>query len=333
MSAVADRRTYQRRYAARRQAERLARANLHATHCQRRHGPGVCGGTLTDRVDRALGRVVRECPRCARRLAGICRDCPLPVYGQRGKAIRCAVCAKRAQDAAVQASKERHHEENLARAKARYQNDPEVRARRNAYKRLYRKLRRDQVAKEKRRAGITHNKAREKMLAYHRRYNAARRAHKAAVMAEQYRAGHPVPQPTCASCQRSIPYLVDGVRRPSGEGRPPRRCVFCMKPAEVRQAALRWAARTDRELQAPAVPKPKPVRPWKPKVQPTRLTAAGERLCWTADCPQVVRGREKKCAACKTRETAEAARLLAMVAGRGRRTDLARRPARREVAA
>lgn len=72
-------------------ARRLVAANLHTKTCQRRAGRQVCGGTLRDLVD-GLGRVVRSCERCARRKAGLCRDCPRPVEGRIGDALRCTRC-------------------------------------------------------------------------------------------------------------------------------------------------------------------------------------------------------------------------------------------------
>lgn len=68
--------------------------------CDVRRARGLrCGGTLVDTIDR-LGRVRWSCPKCERRKAGICQDCPRPVCGQRGKAETCADCrAKRSREA------------------------------------------------------------------------------------------------------------------------------------------------------------------------------------------------------------------------------------------
>lgn len=48
---------------------------------------------MVDRIDR-LGRLQWECPRCARRKAGLCADCPRTVAGTVGKAERCARCRR-----------------------------------------------------------------------------------------------------------------------------------------------------------------------------------------------------------------------------------------------
>lgn len=54
-------------------------------------GPGgrVCGAVLRERIAR-FGQLAWDCPRCERRKAGICADCPRPVVGTVGKAERCA---------------------------------------------------------------------------------------------------------------------------------------------------------------------------------------------------------------------------------------------------
>lgn len=319
---VTRRREAARRYAARRRAAALERANARSRTCQRRQGPGVCGGLLEDRVDRARGTVVRECPRCARRLAGLCRDCPRPVEGTRGRAIRCASCKARAQQAAHERFVARHADRLREKARAAYQ-DPAVRARRNTYKRLYRQARREQVRREKRRAALRHNAARERMLAYHRKYNAARRSAKAEAQRLRERELTPAPQPICVGCARPIPGYDHRPECMENVGRPPTRCVFCLTPAALRASVQRWIARTDRELATPAPP-PRRVRPWRPRQKPTRRTPTGARLCWNDHCERVVSGREKKCPDCRAREARDAAAALAAHRGRGRRTDLGR---------
>lgn len=60
--------------------------------CQVKRGAGTrCGGLLLHRSD-AIGRLRWHCPKCKRRKAGICQDCPCPVAGAVGKAERCAPC-------------------------------------------------------------------------------------------------------------------------------------------------------------------------------------------------------------------------------------------------
>lgn len=64
--------------------------------CTFKLGAGTrCGGSVSFSTD-SLGRLVEHCPRCARRRAGLCADCPRPVDGAIGKALRCAICKKRA---------------------------------------------------------------------------------------------------------------------------------------------------------------------------------------------------------------------------------------------
>lgn len=307
-------------YARKRREAKLAAANAGARTCQRRQGPGTCGGALVERIDRTIGRVTVVCPRCERRKAGLCLECPRPVEGMVGRALRCAEHKKRALRAALARYQAANRESANARARESY-SDPAVRERRNAYKRLWRKANPEKVAAQKYRAAIRHNAAREKMLRYHVRYNAARRETKAEAMRLQYRAGHAPPQPRCLDCRREIP----GYERLPGvmenHGRPPRRCVFCTDPAQVRAAVKRWAHRCDREIAAPprAVRK---VRPWKPRAKPTRFNAAGERLCWTDGCNEVVRSRRKKCVHCQSRDHELAQLALVAHAGRGRRTDI-----------
>lgn len=311
------RRARSRRWWNRRRAERDARANATATRCQHSCGGGKCDGLLEDRHDSILGRITRWCPRCDRRLRGVCRDCPRPVEGRIGSALRCAEHKAAARRAQIRLSERRHHDERRAADRRRYkQLDPEVRALKLAYKRAWRKLNPDKVRAQKRRFSLRQSR---KHLDWHRRYNARRRAAKAEAMRERYRAENPIPQPRCKKCGRVIPWLG----RTEGAGRPPLRCVFCMDKHQLRAAIRRWVARTDFELAAPRPAPAKPARPWKPK-QPTRMTGAGERLCLTPKCTAVMTGRRKKCDPCLARDAVVAARLLEGRRGRGRRTDLAR---------
>jgi hypothetical protein len=61
-------------------------------NCMRRGPRGkTCGGRIEVRTDR-IGRVHFDCPRCARRLAGLCAACPRPVRGKLGRAEFCEAC-------------------------------------------------------------------------------------------------------------------------------------------------------------------------------------------------------------------------------------------------
>ncbi len=291
----------------------LEAANAQARTCQRKAGAHPCGGVLYDHIDRTLGRVVRRCPLCERREAGICRDCPRPVYGAVGKALRCALHADLVRKASIARWAREHRDLVLAKARAAYA-DPVVREKRNAYKRLWRKAHRDKVAQQKRRAAIRHNAAREKMLRYHRKYNAERRQAKAEAQRLKSRSETPAPLPRCVECGRDIPGYAREPGVMENRGRPPKRCVHCADPRDVKASVLRWAARTDRELTAPPAT-PRRVKPWRPRQQETRHNAAGERLCWTAGCTRVVRSRTKKCDACKAEELRLAASLLSARSG------------------
>lgn len=58
-------------------------------------GPGgkVCGTRMVERRT-TFGRLDWDCPRCERRRLGLCADCPQPVDGKVGVALRCATCRK-----------------------------------------------------------------------------------------------------------------------------------------------------------------------------------------------------------------------------------------------
>src|SRR5438270_928209 len=92
---VADRRTYAREYARQRREAKLSALQRTSTTCPRQQGTGRCGGLL-ETIILEGGRTRIMCPLCERRKRGICRDCPRPVEGQVGRAIRCARCKHRA---------------------------------------------------------------------------------------------------------------------------------------------------------------------------------------------------------------------------------------------
>ena len=84
----------------RREAARLAATRVVIGTTSTRCARGYCGDLLVA-VQDSLGRVALACPRCGRRARGVCRDCPRPVAGTVGKAVRCAACAQRALREAV----------------------------------------------------------------------------------------------------------------------------------------------------------------------------------------------------------------------------------------
>lgn len=148
-----DRRKYQREYARRQREAKLNAARQSRSTCPKGRGPGICGGALYSVTDgNGTARVV--CDRCERQRRGICQDCPLPVEGRVGKALR---CAKHKADAVRQQLRrytERNRKTVNLRARQSYQTDAEVRQRRNEYKRLWRKANRDKVKAQKRRYAL-----------------------------------------------------------------------------------------------------------------------------------------------------------------------------------
>lgn len=64
--------------------------------CTFRMGGGRTCDTILELYTDRIGRVREHCPRCARRKAGICQDCPRPVAGKVGMALRCEPHRKKA---------------------------------------------------------------------------------------------------------------------------------------------------------------------------------------------------------------------------------------------
>lgn len=165
--------------------------------CTRRFGRfGVCDAVLQSRTD-GQGAEEIYCPRCERLAQGICVDCPRPVDGTVGRARRCRRCRQRAATASMRRSHDRHRKAINARARARYQADPELRARSNASKRRWRLANPERVAEQKRRYALRHpEKVRVRARAYHetrRELEAAQqRARKAGVQ----------PLRRCCACQK-----------------------------------------------------------------------------------------------------------------------------------
>lgn len=145
-----DRCRYQRLYArAKRKGEWRARAAGRRT-CPHKSGNHVCGGLLERAVDRH-GAIHDWCRLCARREAGICRDCPAPVDGQPRRAIRCGRCKAAAQRRAMARYRDRNRSLLNRRARLAARRQREARA---AYKRLWRLANPDKVRAQKRRAAI-----------------------------------------------------------------------------------------------------------------------------------------------------------------------------------
>lgn len=264
----------------RRDRERkLAEANRGARVCQHRHGSGVCGGALEYRTDR-IGRLLTHCPRCARRKAGLCRDCPRPVYGTLGVAIRCHACNLRKQQENARAYRQRNREERNARWRARYRETPaEQKAQVAVKRRLWRLANPDKVQRAKRREALRQNPG---ALEYHAKRRKAQRAELARRARERYWLQRgPLPPVHCRRCGAAI-------TRPA-RGRPRLTCNACVPPS--------IAARRKPDAQLP------PRR--EPDVAHLRLghpcLACGE---W------IPTGRAKKCPTCHARDRETARALL-----------------------
>jgi hypothetical protein len=169
-----------------------------------------CRARLLFTIDR-LGRSVATCPQCARRKAGICRDCPAPVAGTIGKSLRCAVHTAAARLEAGRRYTNWHREERNAAHRKRSKR-PEVRARKRETRKAWAQARPEKVTQYRRRY---HLKRTPGYVAGYQRHNARpeRQAQKRAQAIARYYELHPTrPAPVCRSCGVAIPY--------TGKGRP-----------------------------------------------------------------------------------------------------------------
>jgi hypothetical protein len=305
-----------RRWAARKRQQLLDARNRTSRTCQRRSGPGACGGVLETVTD-MNGRTSTICPLCERRRAGICRDCPAPVEGHRGKALRCARHKETARLEQTRRYAQSHREEIARRANARYHQDEAARLRKLEYKRLWRKANPDKVRAAKQRYAKRYGSQQDsRYLDYHRRYNAQtarQQAKRAAARAAYYRAHPARPDPRCRVCAEPLSWWKPG------HGRPP---LLCDRHCNKYDLPRRLAARANpavRTTPEPSVlPKLRIRRP-----MPVRYDEAGHRLCLTPGCDIVVTRRKKKCSKCRARELQAARAVIdAKHRGRGRRTDL-----------
>jgi hypothetical protein len=161
-----DRTAYNREYARRRRAARVALLNAGAATCQASRGRDArCGGVLTTTTD-GNGGTVTICPLCERKRRGCCRECGRPVAGQVGKALRCAYHAEIERARASERCRLRDPERHRRGARRVYQRDAEKRRKRNEYKRAWRKANPEKVKAYKRREALTQNPRR---LAYHQK--------------------------------------------------------------------------------------------------------------------------------------------------------------------
>jgi hypothetical protein len=199
---------------------------IEAARCPQR----FCGGLLEQHV--AAGRRVEVCAQCDRRRRGLCRDCPKPVYGMVGRAIRCAACAKRRHNR-QNAEWNREPAVRLRRNKRhrRYAKQPAIRERRRKGAREWRRKNPAKVRASKRRFLLSEGPARVRYLDYQTKYNArpARAQAKRDAALAKYYALHPVrPDPHCTGCGVAIEWTP-------GHGRPRRTCNECCDPRERRR--------------------------------------------------------------------------------------------------
>lgn len=289
--------------------------------CPRRAGKYPCGGRLEVYTDH-LGRTRVRCLLCERRKAGICRDCPAPVYGARGRALRCRVHADQAVRESLARYAERNIEEVRARARARYQNDPVKRAHGNALKSLWRKTNPDKVRAQKLRYVEKYRAdPSSKYNRYHARYRAKYRLQKRELERDRLKAKPPARKtsPKCTRCGRSTRW------RPVHKGhagRPWTVCTKCLFPSErkIRRAARRREHQRSKAWEA-SIPNPARIR------RPPKMAERGpgwERLCITPGCETVLTHRRKKCSKCREADRRAAELARAPFRGRGRRADLVR---------
>lgn len=219
-------------------------------HCRRRlrvqFDTDVITGKLLEVVEQCT------CPE-SRRLAGICRDCPRPVEGAVGRALRCAACKRAAALEASRRWRERNPDQVEAANKAHNakRRAAEGRAQRREWEREYRNRPevKERRRKQRRRIALKHP---ERKAEQHRRYKERypervreqqQRANERRAEAKReysrlaytkYASGREVPR--CEDCARRIPW--------SGRGRPHKRCEECDPGA--------WAAARARENKRPA---------------------------------------------------------------------------------
>ena len=218
---MSDRRRTWREYATRQREKEMEARRAGRHRCPRRFGRfGLCDARLEVRTDGNGGAHV-VCPECERLARGICADCPRPVVGTIGKARRCAECRRKANRASMRRSGERHREENNRRDRARYNEDAEIRRRRNNYKKLWRLANPDKVAAQKQREKLHQSPSR---AAYHKRYRSKRRRQRAVHALDVYHGRAPVR--LCPECGETV---LTGKRR---------KCDACKETAREFAVAL-----------------------------------------------------------------------------------------------
>jgi hypothetical protein len=183
---------------------------------------GFCGNRLPHpRYEVTLtGDVVALIPphRCVnhnRRLAGICQDCPSPVAGKVGRALRCKLHTQLRRQAMNRRSDQLHRVDRNERSRLQLRRNPKRRLRKQETNRAWKLRNPDKVKRHKRRDAI---KNAERYRTYMHAYNAARRETKLEYM-KRYRVYGPDNPPRCKDCGEIIEW--------SGIGRPKTTCSAC----------------------------------------------------------------------------------------------------------
>ncbi len=275
----ADRRTYAREYAQRKRDARFAAERRTAHRCPKRWGKHPCGGPLTTTTD-GHGGTITTCAWCERHARGLCLECPRPVVG---RAKRCPEHLRIERSRAGKRYLERHGERARARNRELYMR-PEPRARRNAYKRAWRKLHPDLVKQQKRRVALRQP---QHVLDYMRRYRAKHREHYRRTQLARYYQLHPVrPDTRCEVCGGDVGW--------SGTGRPAKRCDAhvppCIRRAREERRTARVVAATEQPVRRVRVPKG------------ITITGEGTHRCCVPGCTSVLQGRTKKCMICAAKD-------------------------------
>lgn len=314
-------------YARAKRERQLAELQRTSSTCPRKAGSGRCGGVLETIIERGGGTRV-ACPLCERRKRGICRDCPKPVAGRVGTALRCAEHKRTALRRQILASQERLRDEINARARKRLRDlkrdgDPRYQAKLE-YKRAYRKANRDKVRAQKKRS---YERRKAQILGeggYFPAYRRRHAAHYRDLMQQKTRARQALwTPPVCVAegCGAVIRY--DWQPRGRMVGRPPKRCDAHCLPHQLRHREALRNALVERARAEMNAGEPSRARvPHRPPGYYETRAAGGLRRCVTPGCDRVLTGRRKKCTRCKEAEAQAAAQLLAQRRGRGRRLDL-----------
>lgn len=314
---VTDRKEYARDWRRRRRDAALAVRLRTAQSCPHRLGKSVCGGKLHVDTD-DIGRTIVICDWCQRRKAGLCRYCPKPVYGTIGRTRYCRDHRHAVNRLSMRASEARHHEERRRKGREHY-NKPEVRARRNEYRRLWRLANPDKVRAQKLRYVKRHaGKTSSKYERYHRRYRKKHGLYYRQLAKDRAIAARR-PAPPCTDCGKATGWTPVPGR---GGGRPWSTCMRCAWPHQRKERRKIRRDATKRIANDPSFGlKEKLVRIRKP--ERTAVRGPGfERLCVTPGCDIVVTHRKKKCTRCRRRDAELAVQRLERQRGRGRRTDL-----------